>query len=610
MTKHIVEDFPVDIVYLWCDSNDIEWEKKRSAELSKYTGADIDADAVDKCRFISNDELRYSLRSLEKYAPWLNNIYIVTDNQIPEWLDTDNPKIKLINHSQILPPEVLPTFNASAIETAICNIPGLSEHFLFANDDMFFGQPVDKSFFYDKNGNPVFRFSKRKIINKKYKHLFGYMVSAAYKLVKDNIGPSFAHFPHHNIDAYRKSAMKDCIRFFESGFRNTASQKFREKDCIQRSVFGYYSIAKGEGCAVVADDIRLRLKAVLFHTNLDSIQIPLSEKKFYMLDKYRPALFCINDSIKSTDVDRLALRSFLERKFPLPSKFEKKSDKTADVMVCTHKKFDKLENEILKPIQAGSESSSEDLGILKDNTGDNISGKNKYFSELTVLYWLWKNSSADYKGLVHYRRFFDLGNGSIRWIDKIPQNYTQMFCLSKSYLEHILSDYDIILPMKRVIPKYKSIYDQYKNRHVISDLDRVMEIIKEKYPQMYDTAVYVMKNTKEIYLYNMFITKKSIFDDYAKWLFDILFALEKEIQPEVETRSEYQKRVYGFLSERLFTVYLQYLKMQGIKMIELPVIYCETNKNRFNIVKFRTKIYKLLTAAGIRRPHWKEQYGV
>ena len=144
MTKHIVEDFPVDIVYLWCDSNDIEWEKKRSAELSKYTGADIDADAVDKCRFISNDELRYSLRSLEKYAPWLNNIYIVTDNQIPEWLDTDNPKIKLINHSQILPPEVLPTFNASAIETAICNIPGLSEHFLFANDDMFFGQPVDK----------------------------------------------------------------------------------------------------------------------------------------------------------------------------------------------------------------------------------------------------------------------------------------------------------------------------------------------------------------------------------------------------------------------------------------------------------------------------------
>ena len=252
----------------------------------------------------------------------------------------------------------------------------------------------------------------------------------------------------------------------------------------------------------------------------------------------------------------------------------------------------------------------ETLGILKDNTGDNISGKNKYFSELTVLYWLWKNSSADYKGLVHYRRFFDLGNGSIRWIDKIPQNYTQMFCLSKSYLEHILSDYDIILPMKRVIPKYKSIYDQYKNRHVISDLDRVMEIIKEKYPQMYDTAVYVMKNTKEIYLYNMFIANKSIFDDYAKWLFDILFVLEKEIQPEVEVRSEYQKRVYGFLSERLFTVYLQYLKMQGIKMIELPVIYCETNKNRFNIVKFRTKIYKLLTAAGIRRPHWKEQYGV
>lgn len=603
------KDFPVDIVYLWCDASDEAWSQKKNLELAKFSN-NIDCDAKDDCRFISNDELKYSLRSLEKYAPWINNIFIVTDNQVPKWLDTSNPKIKLINHSEILPVEALPTFNASAIETSLHKIPNLSEHFLFANDDMFFANPVDKNFFYDEKGNPIFRFSKRKIINKKYRHLFGYMVSSAYRLVKDNIGETFAHFPHHNIDAYKKSTIEECVAKFKDGFDKTVMQKFRQKDCIQRSIFGYYSLAKGQGASKVVDGFFQRIHSCISKTNLDSLQIPLLKKKFYLLNKYKPILFCVNDSIQTTNSDRLALRFFLEKKFPQPSKFELANENSADILVCYHKPFDMIRNEILKPIQVGASLTEKDLGILKDSTGDNISSQNRYYSELTALYWLWKNSDANYKGLVHYRRFFDFNGGNCRWIDKIPQNYEEEFCLKKPYLEHIFSNYDIILPMKRVIPKFKSIYEHYRRKHFISDLDKVLEIIKQKNSKMYDIALKVMKNTNEIYLYNMLVTKKEIFDEYAKWLFEILFELEKDIQSDVEARNDYQKRVYGFLSERLFTVYVEYLKQKGMKIIELPVVYCETNKKRFRIFQIRTMIYRLLVKIGIRKPHWREQYGV
>lgn len=602
-------DFPVDIVYLWCDSDDVNWKAKKNQELQKYN-IPLDIDAIDKCRFVNNDELRYSLRSLEKYAPWINNIYIVTDNQIPDWLDVSNRKIHIIDHSQILPPEVLPTFNASAIETSIHKIQNLSEHFLFANDDMFFGNPVEKSFFYNENGLPIFRFSKRNIVNKKYKHLFGYMVSSAYKLVTKKIGKTFAHFSHHNIDAYRKSSIENCVNEFCEGFEKTTRQKFREKDCIQRSIFGFYAIAKNEGSARVTDGIFNKLKTIITHQPLESLQIVLKKNKLQLIEKYNPSLFCINDSQNTTDDDRFAMRAFLEKKFPNPSSFEKQSNKNADILVCYHKPFDKIENEFLKPIQVGAEFSDFDLEMLKDNDGNNISGKNKYYSELTALYWLWKNSSAEYKGLVHYRRFFDFSNSDVRWINKIPKDYTRRFCLNKSFLEHLLHNYDIILPMRRVISKYNSNYEQYLHKHVISDMDKVLEIIKEKYLQMYDVATYTMNLTKETYLYNMIITKKEIFDEYAKWLFEILFTLEKDIQKDVETRDDYQKRVYGFLSERLFTIYVNYLKFQGMRELELPVIYCETNPKRFRIFKFRKAIYKILVKFGIRRPHWNEQYGV
>lgn len=318
-----MENFPVDIVYLWCDSSDEAWRVKKNNELQKY-GKPLDDDSTGECRFINNDELKYSLRSLEKYAPWINNIFIVTDNQVPNWLDTANPKIKIIDHSEILPKAALPTFNASAIETALHKIPNLSEHFLFANDDMFFARPVQKSFFFDENqGMPIFRFSKRRIINKTYKHLYGYMISSAYRLIEQKFGKSFPYFPHHNIDAYRKSDIEKCYNEFNEGFEKTAGQKFRENDCIQRSIFGYYAIANGLAKGKIVNNLSAKISDLINKKPQDSMMLVLKKDKLSQISKQRPYLFCLNDSSNTNNEDRIAMKEFLEKEFPQQSKFEK-----------------------------------------------------------------------------------------------------------------------------------------------------------------------------------------------------------------------------------------------------------------------------------------------
>lgn len=326
METDFLENYPVDIVYLWCDSSDEVWRAKKNNELQKY-GKLLDNDSTGECRFINNDELKYSLRSLEMFAPWINNIFIVTDNQVPKWLDVSNPKITIVNHSEILPADALPTFNSVAIETALHKIPALAEHFLYANDDMLFSRSVQKSFFFnEQDGAPIFRFSKRRIINKKYRHIYGYTISSAYKLVEKKIGKSFPYFPHHNIDAYRKSDIERCYNEFKEDFEKTAKQKFRENDCIQRSIFGYYAIANGLGTAKIVNNLLEKICAKLQKRGLDSLLIELKVSKLKLIEKYNPYLLCLNDSLKTNDEDRLAMKEFLNKKYPNKCSFELKED--------------------------------------------------------------------------------------------------------------------------------------------------------------------------------------------------------------------------------------------------------------------------------------------
>ena len=144
MTKKI--DFPIDFVITWVDQNDINWRKK----YNKYSNKEIDVDKF--IRYRDYGTLKYLFRSIEKYAKWVNHVYLVTDNQIPSWLNSRYSKVTVVDHTQIIPEEYLPTFNSNVIDFHLKNIPKLSEHFVYFNDDMFLNRSVKPEDFFTIDG--------------------------------------------------------------------------------------------------------------------------------------------------------------------------------------------------------------------------------------------------------------------------------------------------------------------------------------------------------------------------------------------------------------------------------------------------------------------------
>lgn len=137
----------VDLVYTWVQGQDPVHREKRNYWLQRY-GLDPVVFNPD-VRYVDADELRYSLRTAELFLPWVRRIFLVTDAQVPGWLNVDHPKVKVVDHTEIMPEsDWLPTFNSNAIEAQLHNIPGLAEHFIACNDDHFFGQPCTVDDFF------------------------------------------------------------------------------------------------------------------------------------------------------------------------------------------------------------------------------------------------------------------------------------------------------------------------------------------------------------------------------------------------------------------------------------------------------------------------------
>lgn len=305
----------VDLVYLWVDDKDSLWQEKRA----KSANIKVVKESSDDCRFKNNDELKYSLRSVEKFASWINKIFIVTDNQVPFWLNTNCEKIKVVDHSEIIPKDKLPVFNSCVIEDRVPFIDDLSEHFLLANDDTFFWGDVDEKFFFDE-GKTIFRVGKR-IKNKEYRHLYGHSVYKAYQMIKDKFGVSVPYFPHHNIDAYEKSAFLDCIKEFQSDFDETLNHKFRTPEDVQRVIVSFYAMAKNR--AIIKETEVNPLLKFFGLKNLESEYLGLKKSNLQKIRNSNAKLLCINDNRKTTDFDREMMVKILEEKFPKPSQFER-----------------------------------------------------------------------------------------------------------------------------------------------------------------------------------------------------------------------------------------------------------------------------------------------
>lgn len=209
------------------------------------------------------------------------------------------------------------------------------------------------------------------------------------------------------------------------------------------------------------------------------------------------------------------------------------------------------------PIHVGAFFNIDYLEEFKDNVGDNISHKNKVYCELTAIYWIWRNIyNYEYLGICHYRRIFDL-------------NYHECINYMKSY--------DMIVP--KVKNFRMSIEEQYIKEHGDFEWKTMLEVLKEIYVNDYDKLLSILQNNK-LYCYNMFITNKNEFYKYCKWIFPILFKIEKRIGNNI--RNTYQNRYIGFLAERLLTVYIIY---NNINVIEVDIKFTEKRKQHINYFK-------------------------
>lgn len=308
----------IDLVYLWVDGSDPVWQKKKQA----YTGIISDnSEQNNMGRYVSNDELRYSLRSAEKHVPWIRKIFIVTDNQKPEWLNVAHPKIQVVDHTEIMPAEILPCFNSSVLEYFLHKIPGLSERFLFANDDMFFNADLSPYFFFAKDGFPIVRL-KRKPLGKWHYRLkilvgkklgqYNRMVVDSSLMVETRFGKYYPGVPHHNIDAFRKSDYKKAVEeVFAKEVEKSKCHRVRTYGDLHRSAFAFYTLAINHAHLKYVGR-RESIRILAYKHNLQEY-----------LNHYNPKLFCVNDNQRVNSENRKMIKPFLETHFPLKSAFEK-----------------------------------------------------------------------------------------------------------------------------------------------------------------------------------------------------------------------------------------------------------------------------------------------
>lgn len=207
------------------------------------------------------------------------------------------------------------------------------------------------------------------------------------------------------------------------------------------------------------------------------------------------------------------------------------------IYVMAHKKFNLKLPDIYAPLQAGA-AISDDIGYIRDDSGEHISVKNKNYCELTGLYWVWKNTHHDITGLCHYRRYFTKNNQ----------------ILTENDINSLLADYDIIIPQSLFgTAGSTSVFSHYCQRHYGNDLIECGRIMNELFPE-YNNAFQLGIQCNLLSPANMMICRKEILDHYCEWLFSILFELEKRVN--IENYNDYQKRIFGFLSERLLRIWL------------------------------------------------------
>jgi len=370
----------ISVVYTWVDGSDPNFQYMKA----KYDHGIRN----DNSRFRSADELRYSLRSIKKYIPWHKGIiYIVTYHQIPKWLNTQNDRIQIIDHEQILPKYIYPTFDSNIIELFLDKIPGITERFLYFNDDVFLNNYVHPAFLFTANGFYPKEYKNNNKLNITSKNLkvnisknLNIFVSINYftqKLIRDYIDPDFIYFyREHSVFVLYRDLYEPFRLFFKEELRNSLAYRFRGSYKIQ-SLYLYQSFIK---YIINDDDKKLpidQLNSIKSNRKVFSSQ---GKESFYISKK--------NNTFKIKLTEKGKKINFLKNyKLPLNRTIVNYSLK--DIPGNISKKYimygeicndSKKNQEIFKEIKTNQ-------NILIFNTNDNYS-KNTVYYELSEFLFM------------------------------------------------------------------------------------------------------------------------------------------------------------------------------------------------------------------------------
>ena len=297
-------DFPIDLVYTWVNDTDEKWQESMQRRMIETQYSNQLVDSVASCRWRDLEELRYSIESVCVFAPWIRNIFVITADQTPSWLVETQFPVTIVSHREIFQrfEEHLPTFNSHAIECHLHKIPGLAEHFIYANDDTFFGAPCQPEDFFTPSGQfkvflspidlPTTNPSKMENPNAYVMAQFN-----TYSALINTYGKTYIPKPPkrliHQMKPLRRSVYEYCWNHPELMLYlfNTSSNPFRHvTDIDPTNLISQVGLLHQ---SAVPGKIHSKYYPITDHQPVEPIFRHL--KKF----KPTPKLFCINDDMKS-----------------------------------------------------------------------------------------------------------------------------------------------------------------------------------------------------------------------------------------------------------------------------------------------------------------------
>lgn len=259
----------IDIVIPWVDGSDPEWQEA----FKKYVALETGRDNNTEIRYRDWDNMQYLFRGIEKFAPWVRKVHLITTGQKPKWLNMNAPKLNFVRHEDFIPKEFLPTFSVRPIELNLHRIEGLAEHFVYFNDDYFLLRPVQPERFF-RNGLPCdmavldtlpmggprghMLMNDVNVVNSHFKKnavlkanpmkwlnpVYGSQLLRTVALLPFSVFPGFRN--HHMPQAFLKSTIREVWDVEEPLLREVSSHRFRDITDVNQYMFRFWQLMSGK----------------------------------------------------------------------------------------------------------------------------------------------------------------------------------------------------------------------------------------------------------------------------------------------------------------------------------------------------------------------------